>query len=149
MSELPAKKTDPGVPEAVPRVLIRVRDRLGTESIDRIWIFPPSRTGRREQGLFAITTYEDGEDRLRLITAAYNAEHTGKGITIEPTFTREGWAPPETFPPVMAGVVRRSGDGSGEPREVRIEGSPERFEELMEEFDDVFVGGGPLSGGRP
>jgi hypothetical protein len=74
-----------------------------------------------------------------MITVAYNAEHTGKGITVEPTFTMEGAAPAETFPPVMQGVVRRSGEGAQEPREVVIDGAASRFEELMEEYDDVFI----------
>ncbi len=66
---------------------------------------------------------------------SYNAEHTGRGVTVEPTFTHEGEAPPGTFPGVMRGVAQRGGDARGEPREVPIGGSPERFEELMEEFD--------------
>ena len=70
---------------------------------------------------------------------AYNAEHTGKGVTVEPAFTREGEAPPDRFPGVMRGVVRRGGEEKGEPREVEIDGSSERFEELMEEFDGDFL----------
>ncbi len=74
-----------------------------------------------------------------MVTVAYNAEHTGTGVTVEPIFTREGEAPADRFPPVMQGVVRRAGEGSGEPREVEIDASPERFEELMEEYDDAFI----------
>ena len=133
------KKADPGVPEALPRTLIRLRDRLGIDSIDRLWIFPPVRRGRREQGLVAVSTFQEEEERRSMVTVAYNAEHTGKGVSVEPTFTREGLAPPDRFPPVMQGVVRRSGEGSGEPREVKIEASASRFEDLMEEYDDVFI----------
>jgi hypothetical protein len=133
------KKDDPGVPEALPRTLIRLRDRLGIESIDRLWIFPPVRRGRREQGLVAVSTFQEGEERRSMVTVAYNAEHTGKGVSVEPTFTREGLAPADRFPPVMQGVVRRSAEGSGEPREVEIEASATRFEDLMEEYDDVFI----------
>jgi hypothetical protein len=39
----------------------------------------------------------------------------------------------------MQGVVRRSGEGAQEPREVVIDGAASRFEELMEEYDDVFI----------
>ena len=74
-----------------------------------------------------------------MITVAYQAEHTGKGITVEPTFTFEGEATPDRFPRVMQGVVRRGGEEKGEPREVEIDGSAERFEELMEEFDQHFL----------
>ena len=136
---LSRKQDDPGVPEALPRTLVRVRDRLGVEEIDRLWIFPPVRRGRREQGLVAVSTFQHGQERRGMITVAYNAEHTGKGITVEPTFTMEGAAPPDTFPPVMQGVVRRSGEGAKEPREVAIDGSASKFEELMEEYDDVFI----------
>ena len=133
------KQDDPGVPEALPRTLVRLRDRLGVETIDRLWIFPPVRRGRREQGLVAVSTFQQGEERRSMITVTYNAEHTGKGVTVEPAFTMEGAAPAETFPPVMEGVVRRSGEGAEEPREIVIDGAPSRFEELMEEYDDVFI----------
>lgn len=135
----PRRDADPGVPEALPRMLIRLRDRLGVETIDRLWIFPPVRRGRREQGLVAVSTFQVGEERRSMVTVAYNAEHTGTGITVEPSFTREGEAPAELFPGVMEGVVRRGGEEKGEPREVEIDASAERFEELIAEYDDVFL----------
>jgi hypothetical protein len=138
MSNRP-KDSDPGVPEALPRTLIRLRDRLGVACIDRLWIFPPVRTGRREQGLIAVSTFQDGEERRSMVTVAYNAQHTGTGITVEPSFTQEGEAPPDRFPGVMQGVVRRGGEEKGSPREFQIDASPERFEELMEEYDEVFL----------
>jgi hypothetical protein len=130
------RSSDPGVPEALPRVLIRLRDRLGVESIDRLWIFPPSRRGRREQGLVAVSTFLEGEERRGLITVSYSAEHTGKGVTIEPAFTEQGEAPPDRFSGVMQGVVQRLGDAKGDPREVEVDGSPQKFEALLEEFDE-------------
>ena len=132
------RSTGPGVPEALPRLLIRVRERLGADAVDRLWIFPPVRRGRREQGLVAVSTFLDGEDRRVIITAAYTAEQTGGGVTFEASFTQEGEAPPERFPSVMAGVVRRSGEGLGEAREVEILGSAEKFEQLLEEVDMDF-----------
>jgi hypothetical protein len=72
---------------------------------------------------------------------AYQAEHTGRGITVDSTFTMEGAATPDRFPRMMQGVVRRGGEEKGEPREVEIGGSPERFEELLEEFDAEFLEG--------
>lgn len=136
------KQDDPGVPEALPRTLVRLRDELGVDVIDRLWIFPPVRKGRREQGLIAVSVFQTGDERRGVITVAYNAEHTGKGVTVEPTFTVQGEAPAETFPPVMQGVVRRSGEGAGEPREVVIDASGAAYEELMEEYDDVFIEAG-------
>ena len=55
------RKDDPGVPEALPRTLMRVRDRLGVDTIDQLWIFPPVRRGRREQGLIAVSTFQHGQ----------------------------------------------------------------------------------------
>ena len=136
---LTRKQDDPGVPEALPRTLVRLRDRLGVATIDRLWIFPPVRRGRREQGLIAVSTFQQGEERRSMIPVTYNAEHTGKGITVEPAFTMEGAAPAETFPPVMEGVVRRSGEGAEGPREIVIDGTASKFEELMEEYDDAFI----------
>jgi len=132
------KSEDPGVPEALPRTLIRLRDHLGVENVDRLWIFPPVRSGRREQGLVAVSLYQTGAERRAVATVAYTAEHTGRGVTLEPVFADVGEAEPDRFPPVMQGVVRRSG-GTAEPREVLIEADPTRFEALMEEYDDVFI----------
>ena len=126
---------DPGVPEALPRVLIRVRDHFGSELIDRLWLFPPVRRGRREQGLVAVSTFLEGQERRAMVTVAYTAEHSGAGVSIETSFTQEGEAFPERFPAVMLGVVDRPRETPGEAREVEISGSGQKFEELMEDFD--------------
>ena len=136
---LPDAPPDRGVPEALPRTLVRLRGQLGVESIDRVWIFPPARHGRREQGLVAVSTFLEGEERRAVVTVAYRAEHSGTGVTVETSFTQEGEALPDHFPAVMAGVVRRSGEALGDAREVEIAGSPRKFEELMEEFDMAFL----------
>ena len=125
---------DPGVPEALPRTLVRLREQLGVVSVDRLWIFPPFRRGRREQGLIAVSTFQPGDDRRGVVTVTYSAEETGKGITVDPSFTREGEAPPDRFPILMKGVVLRGGEERGEPREVEIDGSAENFDRLLEEF---------------
>ncbi len=126
---------DPGVPEALPRVLIRVRDHFGSELIDRLWLFPPVRRGRREQGLVAVSTFLEGQERRAMVTVAYTAEHSGAGVSIETSFTQEGEAFPERFPAVMLGVVNRTRETPGDAREVEISGSGQKFEELMEDFD--------------
>jgi len=131
---------DIGVPQALPRTLARLRERLGVRSVDRLWIFPPSRRGRRERGLIAVSVFHDIDDRRGVVTVTYVAEHTGKGVTVESSFTHEGEAPPDRFPSLMQGVVLRGGEERGVPREVEIGGSDERFEQLMEEFDDVLSG---------
>ena len=126
---------DIGVPEALPRALELLRERLGAEALDRLWIFPPMRRGRRERGLIAASSFLDGTERRGLVTVAYVAEQTGKeGVRVETSFTREGEAPPDRFPAVMKGVVLRGGEERGEPREVEIGGAAERLDELFEEL---------------
>jgi hypothetical protein len=115
---------DPGVPEALPRTLVKLREQLGVEALDRLWIFPPQRRGRREQGLIAVSTFQEAPERRGVVTVRYVAEETGKGgVAVEPTFTREGEAPPDRFPILMKGVVMRAGEERGEPREIEIERS--------------------------
>lgn len=130
----------PGVPEALPRTLRMIGERLGPESLDRLWIFPPLVRGRRERGLVAASSFHagDGERRV-LFTAPYTAERTGKGLAIEFVLNEQGEAPPDRLPRIMDGVVLRSGDELGDPREVEIAGEPERFQELMAEFDPALL----------
>lgn len=129
---------DIGVPEALPRALQQLRDRLGVEALDRLWIFPPMRRGRRERGLIAVCAFQEGEERRQLITVTYTAEETGKeGVKVETGFTHEGEAPADRFPTVMKGVVLRGGEERGEPREVEIDGVAEKLDELLEEMGVV------------
>jgi hypothetical protein len=126
-------RDDIGVPEALPRALVELRDRLGVASLDRLWLFPPMRRGRRERGLIAVSAFQPGEERRTLVTVAYVAEHSGReGVRVETAFMREGEAPADRFPTVMQGVVARGGAERGEPREVEIAGSAERLDELLE-----------------
>lgn len=138
----------PGVPEAIPRTVQGLGLRLGPESLDRLWIFPPMIRGRREWGLVAASRFADAPDlpdtpdaargpdgpRRRLFTAPYSAERTGKGLTLEWSLVEQGEAPPDRLPRVMDGVVRRAGDELGEAREVEIGGALEHFEALLDEL---------------
>jgi hypothetical protein len=126
---------DIGVPEALPRALECLRERLGATSLDRLWIFPPLRRGRRERGLIAVSAFQDGEERRSLVTVTYVAEHSGKeGVKVETSFTNEGEAAADRFPAVMRGVVLRGGEERGEPREIEVGGSAQKLEELLEEL---------------
>lgn len=134
---------DPGVPEALPRTLTELRARVDPLTMDRLWVFPPIRRGRRERGLVAVSVYQEGEERRSLLTASYVGERSGLELTVESTFTQEGDAPAEFLPRIMEGVVRRAGEGLGEPTEVEIEGDPERFEALLRKYVDALRDGGP------
>ncbi len=130
---------DPGVPEALPRTLVHLRERLGAERVDRLWIFPPMRRGRRERGVVAVSLFGEGGDRRRLLTLAYQAARSGLDLTLEQTFHEEGEAPPELLPRVMEGVVRRAGEGHGDPREVEIAGAGALYDALVKEFDPALL----------
>ncbi len=123
----------PGVPEALPRTLRAVGDRLGPGVVDRLWLFPPLVRSRREWGLVAAGCFE-GRDARRLVTAAYAAERTGKGLYLDVRLLDEGVAPPDRLPRVMAGVVERAPEPLGHPRIVEIGGEAEAFDALMSDF---------------
>ncbi len=57
-------KAGPGVPEALPRTLRLIGDRLGADTLDQVWIFPPLVRGRKEWGLVAVSRLgvDDGDD---------------------------------------------------------------------------------------
>jgi len=133
-------ESDPGVPEALPRMLRLVAERLSVESIDRLWIFPPRRRGRREWGLVVASAYRPDDGRRRVVTARYTAERSGRGLAFEPDLREEGTLPQERFPGLVAGVVRRAEEDLGDPRSVEVAGSAERFEALVRELEQ------PLSG---
>lgn len=129
---------DPGVPQALPRVVHLLGIRLGAEALDRIWLFPPLKQGRRESGLVAASCFIDARDedgRRRVVTASYRAEVSGTGFRVEPLLREEGLAPAAILHRVVRGVLVRSGLELGEPREVELGGSPEALSELMDEFD--------------
>jgi len=74
-----------------------------------------------------------------LYTARYSAERTGRGLEVDTEINVQGEAPPDRFPRVVDGVVRRSGIELGDPREVRIDGDASSFRALMDEFDPALL----------
>lgn len=138
------REEDPGVPEALPRILRHIRDEVGVERIDRLWIFPPLRNGRREKGLVAVSRFLDEGERRRVLTVSYQAERSGLELRVEPSVSEEGDAPPELLPRVMEGVVRRAGEEHADPRMVEVEGSAESFEAVLDELELDVEGEGGL-----
>lgn len=122
------------MPEALPRTLEELRVRVQPGDMDRVWVFPPLRKGRRERGLVAVSVFLADAERRSVLTGAYTAERSGLELKVDATFTQEGEAPPEFLPRVMEGVVRRAGEGLGEPREVEISRDPGRFAALLHEL---------------
>lgn len=139
------RNEDPGVPEALPRTLRHLEGRVGAERIDRLWIFPPYRDGRTERGLVAASLFLGPEGRRRVVTAAWRAERSGLELRVEPILSEEGDAPPELLPRVMEGVVRRAGEGHGDPRVVEVEGDAAAFAALLQELEsENEEEGGPI-----
>ena len=133
MNALTAKRPrDPGVPEALPKALDLIQQRIGVESVDTLWLFPPLVRGRKERGLVVASCYEEGDQRL-VHTVTYQAERTGKGLTVDAEIFEEGVAPEDRLPRMIRGVVRRTEAELGEPRDVRIGGDVEEFGRLLEE----------------
>lgn len=142
---------DPGVPEAEFRALTDLLARVPAGFVDGLWRFPPRRKGRRESGLLAAGVFPDGggdvertgetmgEERSAgrrvLVTLSWRAEETGKGVTFESTFQEEGEAPPDRLPRVMAGVVRRMDEATGEPRYLPVAGDAEILRALLKELE--------------
>ena len=140
-------ETGSGVPEALPRTLLSVGERLGLRSLDRLWIFPPLIRGRREHGLVTASQFHPVDQERRLIfSAPYAAERTGRGLEVQSTLEEQGEAPPDRVARIMEGVVKRSGEELGEARQVEILGDPERFRELLAEFDAALFVLGPVVG---
>lgn len=130
------KDAGPGVPEAVPQGLQRLLHRYGGGALDRVWIFPPLVSGRRESGLLVASVFTDGPEAERrvLVSSPYSAERTGKGLRLDWTLQEQGEAPADRFPRVVEGVVRRAEKDLGEPRELVVEGDPAVMLEVLESY---------------
>jgi hypothetical protein len=128
---------NPGVPSALPRGIHALLSQVDPALIDRLWIFPPLRKGRREHGLVVTSGYvgEDrGEEGRRLVaTLAYRAEESGKGVVFDPRIQEEGEAPADRIPRVISGVVRRTQTGPGEPIRLDVEGDLLRLSRALAE----------------
>ena len=124
----------PGVPEAIPRTLQMMARTLGELEIDRLWVFPPLVNKRKERGLVAVSCFTESGKRI-LYTAQYSAERSGTALNVDSEVIEQGRAPDDRLSRVIAGVVRRSEIDLGKPRMVKIAGNPEKFQELLNEFD--------------
>jgi len=156
------------VPEALSRAVTELLVRVSPEAVDRVWLFPPLRKGRREHGLVSASCFPDGSpppgsppagsagsevrarvDRRVLVTLSYRAEETGKGIQFESRFEEEGEAPADRLPRIMAGVVRRARTGAGEPVSVQGRGDSLRLSEGLGEVGVDWIPPGALPQGGP
>jgi hypothetical protein len=154
MRERPDRE-EPGVPEAGPRALAELLARVPAERIDGVWRFPPLRKGRKESGLLVAALYlsdpealspenpspvtldsDDPRARRILVTLAWRATETGKGVEFEAHFQEEGEAPVDRLPRVMEGVARRMDEGAGIPHYLFVGGNPNRIDTLRKDLED-------------
>jgi hypothetical protein len=143
-----AESDDPGVPGALPRALRTLAGAVTPERIDRIWVFPPLRRGRRETGVLAAGCYTEGPRHL-LVTLSYRSEETGSGVAFESVFQEEGEAPPDRLPKVIEGVVRRLKDAPGEPTAHEVGGDPKRLAAVVGGLDPAADPAGPPGSADP
>lgn len=122
-----------GVPEALPRTVLRTGRTLGAAAIDRLWLFPPLVQGRREWGLVVAACYR-GEPSRRLVSARYAAGRNGRGLFLEVEIREEGVMPPDRVARVMEGVARRGPEPLGAPSAVEVGGSEEAFRALLDSY---------------
>lgn len=119
---------------ALPKTVRAVSERLGPSAIDRLWLFPPLRRGRKEWGLVVASEFLEGDERRRMHTARYVAEVTGRGLEYQVDMAEEGILPLDRFSRVLTGVARRTEEDLGDPRSVEIAGDARSVEELLDEL---------------
>jgi hypothetical protein len=125
--------TDPELTSAQRQVLGRLPGRMPPARLDRVWIFAPHQAKTRETGLFVLSLFpeeDEGTEQRILLTLRYERE-TAKGGDLLETLSEEGRAPRELIERVIAGVLLRSGEESGEPIVEAIDGSDEAWESLV------------------
>lgn len=89
--------------------------------------------GRKESAVIAAACFADG-DRRTLVTLAYRAEETGRGVRFESSFKEEGVAPKDRLSRVMEGTVERSGLEVGGLRSTVLAGDPDALESMILEW---------------
>ncbi len=127
--------TDPGVPEALPRAVKALAEAVDPARLETLWLFPPLRNGRKETGVLAAGCRVPEAGRQVLVTVAYRAEETGKGVEFDTAIHEEGEAPGDRLPRIMSGVVRRMDGAGGDPRRFDLDGDVDRFQDLLHELE--------------
>ncbi len=112
-------------------LLRRVHDDVGSDRIDRMWVFPPRRLEAAETAVVVVAAFpDDDHDRRRVYAAHYTALEDAD----EPRLVlREfGTAPTDRVGRLVEEVVERLNDDSaGAPRSHRIEGDAHRWNEVL------------------
>ncbi len=109
---------------------------IAVESIDQLWIFPTRRVAGAFSTVIVASTYDsDGPDRRRIFTAHYTVRVDRRGrLSTHASILEHGAAPADRLARLIEGVLRRLDEEllADPPREVRIEGSAEAWQALLE-----------------
>lgn len=113
-------------------ILDSIPTRLELARLDRVWVFPPHHGKTRETGLFVISLLDRADPvsgPRTLLTLRYQAEMVNGRVTRTEQLNEEGRAPVPEIERVIAGVLARSGDESGDPEVLHVDGDPSRWQE--------------------
>jgi hypothetical protein len=111
-------------------LLRSIEARIGTERIDRIWVFPPRRLETGETAVVVVAALlEDDPERRAVYAAHYTAAETGPPRLALDQF---GTAPTERVGRVVEDVLERIKDApAAAPKAARIEGVARQWHELL------------------
>lgn len=127
------------VPTALPRAVRILGELRSPARIDRVWLFPPVVSGRKEQGVLVASLLLEGEEERRgVVTLHWTHEvRSGGALDFTHLLRDEGIVPADRMHRVIEGVVRRSGDfGAGGAEERIVAGEVELFERWIVDVEE-------------
>ncbi len=111
--------------------------KLPPGRVDRVWVFPPRRTGEKETGLAVLAVYADEDpssERRGVWTLGYEAEPLKDGrFRRTDSLVEQAVAPAGRVERVIEGVLRRLGTETEQPRVHEIRGDGAKWAELLAE----------------
>lgn len=124
--------------EALLRLLDRLAERVTVGAVDKLWVFPPRRSGRVESTVVVLSAFEDAGERRRVFTGrcitrrdveAQQAESGGE-------ITEHGAAPPHRIGRLIDGVLDRLEEDlpPDPPTAVRIGGDVKAWTDLLDDL---------------
>lgn len=119
-------------PRPTPASLLEALARaIPIASIDELWLFPPRRIGPAESTVVVVSAFAEDHGRRRVLTARYSVSQDARGQpAVQEELTEHGTAPADRIPRLVEGVLRRLDEpADAAPRNIRVEGSEERWKE--------------------
>lgn len=128
------------LPDAPLFALLRtIETEVGTDRIDRIWIFPLRRLEAGETAVVVIAAFiHDDPDRRRVYAAHYTAHQDASETRL--ALDEFGTAPTDRVGRMVEEVVERVKDGpAGAPRSHTIDGRQDRWNEVLHQLADAHL----------